>query len=308
MNLEDKVLRAMLCMTRQCWEQGIAAQALLEKKEEELLELFVDDMLLRQSSDGRLCNVENTPAVTDCSFCIPAVWEIGKRTGNQRALKACGENREFFLEKAERTPDGVLYHMAGSSDIWADSAAFLPYTLALLGKPEEGTAQMYGICDRLYRKEKGLYSHKWNEEKQGFIRDALWGIGNGWILTGLLRLYLEVREEKLLSMFGQLLAAMVDCLDETYLLHDVLDEKDSFYETESSEMLAYAIYRGVREKIVDAALVKTADCIEQAVRKKVNDRGQVLDASSSPDFVRPGTSVECQAHFLMMEEAKRSLK
>ena len=67
---QEKVLRAMLCMTRQCWEQGMAAQCLSELGREEELSLVVYDMVRRQSSDGRLCNIENTPAVTDSAFCI----------------------------------------------------------------------------------------------------------------------------------------------------------------------------------------------------------------------------------------------
>lgn len=74
----ERVKNAMLCMTRQCWEQGIAAQAFWEMGNYDELELVVHDMMLRQSSDGRLCNVENTPAVTDSAFCIPAGEECPK--------------------------------------------------------------------------------------------------------------------------------------------------------------------------------------------------------------------------------------
>ena len=88
----QKVLQAALCMTRQCWEQGMLSYALLECGTEmkELLEMIVYDMVLRQSSDGRLCNVEDTPAVTDSAFCIPAVLAVGERTGNEEYVRAAG--------------------------------------------------------------------------------------------------------------------------------------------------------------------------------------------------------------------------
>lgn len=302
---DNKILWAMLCMTRQCWEQGIAAQALIENEEWELAGLLVDDMILRQGSDGRLCNIENTRAVTDSAFCIPAAYEVGKYIGSERILKACEKNKRFLLEEAPRAADGTLYHIKGASDIWADSAAFLPYALALLGEKEKGVKQMYGICKRLYRKEKGLYAHKWNEEKNEFARDCLWSTGNAWILTGLLRLYLEVHEDKLLDMFRELTDNMCGKLDINYFLHDIIDDEDSFADSGSSAMLAYAIYRGIKENMLDGSYGKTADRIAESVRGKINRRGQVLCACSSPTFDRPGTSVECQAHVLMMEAAAK---
>ena len=83
--IEIKIKNAMLCMTRQCWEQGIAAEALLETEDFDSLGIVVYDMVLRQSEDGRLCNVENTPAVTDSSFCIPPVFLYGKMVKNTHA-------------------------------------------------------------------------------------------------------------------------------------------------------------------------------------------------------------------------------
>lgn len=38
--IEIKIKNAMLCMTRQCWEQGIAAEALLETEDFDSLELW----------------------------------------------------------------------------------------------------------------------------------------------------------------------------------------------------------------------------------------------------------------------------
>ena len=52
---EEAVLRAALCMTRQCWEQGMLSYALMMCGQHEMLELVVHDMVLRQSADGRLC-------------------------------------------------------------------------------------------------------------------------------------------------------------------------------------------------------------------------------------------------------------
>lgn len=312
--LEKRVRKAMLCMTRQCWEQGVMAQALWETGREEETALTVYDMVLRQSADGRLGNVENTPAVTDSAFCVPAVWREAEKTGNEKYRQAVEKNIAFFLQDARRAEDGTLYHMIDATDIWADSAAFLPWALALTGHVKEGIAQMDGICRRLYDKESGLYFHMWNEGRQEYTRKVRWGVGSGWILTGLMRLYREVKAkepeeaERLHQRLHRLLEKMVECVGEENLLHDILDDKDSFCESESSAMLAYVIYSLAGGESLPPAYLERADRIRQALRERVTPEGLVTWASSSPDFVRPGTAVECQAHFLMMEGAREKLK
>ena len=105
MDKKEKVIQATLCMTRQCWEQGVLGQALMEAGKEELWELTARDMVVRQSEDGRLCNVENTLAVTDSSFCIPAVYLLGQRKGKEKYKKQRKRICNFFYigQKEART-------------------------------------------------------------------------------------------------------------------------------------------------------------------------------------------------------------
>lgn len=314
--ISEKVLQAMMCMTRQCWEAGVAAQALLEIGEYELLELMVYDMVLRQSSDGRLCNVENTPAVTDSSFCIPATLAVAEKlrsAGLENAVKyekAADRNIQFLLNDAEHAEDGTLYHMIHTEEVWADSAAYLPYALALAGYYRESFMQMKGITRRLYDEKSGLYFHMWDDYKNDYLRALPWGIGNGWILTGLLRTMSvwssekQYKEEKetMKRWFDELLVNLLECENENHGFYDVLDDRETFEESETAAMVAYTIYRGVREGYVDEKYLLRADAIREALLKKVTKEGLVMDAASSPAFDRPGTAVECQAHVLMMEK------
>ncbi len=48
-----RVTRAMLCMQRASWEQGVAAQALLELDEQGLVVLLAGEAVLRRVPDGR---------------------------------------------------------------------------------------------------------------------------------------------------------------------------------------------------------------------------------------------------------------
>ena len=317
---EEAVLRAALCMTRQCWEQGMLSYALLMCGLQDMLELVVHDMVLRQSADGRLCNVEDTPAVTDSAFCIPAVLSEGKRTGREEWVRAAHKNAEFLLYDAERTTDGILYHMRGTTQVWADSAAFLPYALVITGHPKEGYLQMKGILDRLYLEKSGLYAHI-RDGKTGKYPDGnAWSVGNGWILTGLLRtrraLPDEMKEERkdLETRFKALLLQILKFQCHNGGFHDIIDGPESFMESESTAMIACAIYGGIIDGILepDKALLEKAEKMREYIRQHILEDGRVTGASSSPFFDRPGTAVECQAHVMMLNrlyrdaEAKKS--
>ena len=309
-----KVQDAMMCMTRQCWEQGILAQALLETGQQEMLERVIHDMIVRQSGDGRLCNVENTPAVTDSAFCIPAVLLTGRKMNNSAYIEAAKKNVRFLMEEAEHGKDGTLFHMIHTQEVWADSAAFLPYSLALAGHYREAFVQIEGICSRLYSEEKGLYLHMWDDKTQTYIRPLAWGVGNGWILSGLLRTLLvwdhayEQEEKQMKDRFYQLLDGMLAVETNEHGFHDILDDPETFQESETAAMVAYVIYRAVREKLLSPAYVNRADAIRDALYKKIDEMGFVRDAAGSPSFDRPGTAVECQAHVLMMEQAYKQIR
>lgn len=313
-DLWEKILRAMLCMTRQCWEQGIVAQCLLETGREEELALVVHDIVQRQSADGRLCNVENAPAVTDSAFCIPAVLDYAEKTGNKTYLEAVEKNIQFLLKGAERAEDGMVYHMIHTKEVWADSAAYMPYALAKAGHMQAAITQMDGIRHRLYDKKTGLYFHIWDDETSGYKRHLLWGIGNGWILTGLMRLYLAMpdssgkEKERIHGHMLTLLDTMLSYETKEHTFHDVLDVLETFTESETAAMTAYTIYRGIKEGILDRRYKKRADQISEALYERVAETGLICQASGSPDFIHAGTSVECQAHLLMMQHWKEELE
>lgn len=301
-------------MTRQCWEQGIVAQCLTEIGKEKELALLIHDIVQRQSADGRLCNVENAPAVTDSAFCIPAVIDYAGKTENKEYQEAAEKNIRFLLQDAERAEDGTLYHMIHTKEVWADSAAYMPYALAKAGHAQAALTQMNGICRRLYDEKTGLYFHIWDDETAGYIRPFLWGIGNGWILTGFMRLYLAMPEscaeekERIHSLMLTLLDTMLSYETGEHTFHDILDRPDTFTESETGAMVAYTIYRGAAEGMLDKQYVKRADQICAALCKRVSGTGLICKAAGSPDFVHAGTSVECQAHFLMMHYWKEKLE
>ena len=77
----QKVKNALLAMQRYSWEQGVAAQSLLESGDTELMMLFAKDAVGRQLADGRLGVMGNFTAVTDPAAVGEALLLTAKMTG-----------------------------------------------------------------------------------------------------------------------------------------------------------------------------------------------------------------------------------
>ena len=309
----DQVRLAMLCMTRQCWEQGVAAQALLELGDMDAMGLMARDCVVRQNADGRLCDVENTPASVDPAFCVEAVLAAGRRMGDQAMIDAAMRNVDYLLRRAPSTPDGARYHMLGGTEVWADGLAAGPHTLMLAGYVEEGLAYYEAVKRRLCDPATGLYHHIWHEVDRSYSRPCYWGVGNGWALVGLMRMARilldagDARAAAIAGDFAALADAMLPFQGADGLFHDVLDDAGTFLESEVTEMFAYGIYRMVAMGLLDGRYLGCADRARRAVTQRVGDDGVLRGCSGSPTFDREGTSVEGQAHFIMMEVAARAL-
>ena len=309
----EKVKFAMLCMARQCWEQGTAAQAMLECGDIPALLLLARDCVVRQRPDGRLCDVENTPASVDPACCVGPVLAAGKILNDESYAEAAGRNVDYLRHAAPRAEDGALYHMLGDEEIWADGLAMAPHVLISAGYADEGYNYYRAIRRRLLDPETGLFRHKWHEGQRRFSRPCFWGVGNGWALVGLMRITKALTEagdpraEEVAGDYRALVDAMRPLQAENGLFHDVLDDESTFFESETTEMFAYTLYRMVSWGRVDAARLEDADRARAAVNRRLTSDGLLLGSSGSPLFETEGTSVEAQAHWIMMETAARAL-
>jgi len=309
----ERVKRAMLSMARQCWEQGVAAQAMLECGDMEMMRLMARDCVVRQNADGRLCDVENTPAIVDPAVCVEPVLAAGRQLNDQGMIDAAMRNVTYLLDEAPSTPDGARYHILGDEEVWADGMAMGPHVLMLAGHPDAGMDYYRAIERRLRDPITGLYRHKWHEGKQIFTRGLYWGVGNGWALVGLMRMARAMldrddpRSDAVSADFRALVDAMIPYQAENGLFHDVLDDVKTFYESETAEMFAYSIYNMVSWRKLDDRYLEYADLARRTVTERVDADGIIRGCSGSPTFEQEGTSVEGQAHFIMMEAAAQRL-
>jgi hypothetical protein len=104
---------------------------------------------------------------------------------------------------------------------------------------------------------------------------------------------------------AQIARALVDCLLEykrsDWLFHNVIDDPASFVEVNLSQMLAYAIYRGLVAGWLPSEYEKHARSLRQAVSGKVDRFGLVQGVCGSPCFDRPGVAAEGQSFYLLLD-------
>ena len=305
-DLIRKVETAMLCNARQCWEHGIAAWAVAELGHTDLLLPMCHDMVIRQNRDGRLCDVENTPATTDPAICVMPVLRAAQITGDAFYRRAAEQNIAYLLSGAPRSEKGVLYHLMGGREIWADSAAMTPVVLAHAGHAEFAILQMDEICHCLYDPSTGLYSHIYDEATGTLKAPERWAGGNGWIAVGLAWLIPELQgseRERMLARYCALADAMDRFRMPSGLFHVNVDDPDSFADCEGAAMLAYSAMKLKAQGIRHPSVLREAKLalpLMDELERHVDGLGFIQDCSGSPSFNESGTSTEMQAFFLLL--------
>jgi rhamnogalacturonyl hydrolase YesR len=309
----EMVKRALLAMQRRAWEQGTASQALLELGEAELVVLMARDAVVNQLKDGRLgVNEGNFPVCDPCANGEPVLF-AAKRTGDPFFQRAADRMLEFVLHKAPRNRDGIIYHNMNENQVWVDAIYMLPPYLAVAGQPAEAFKQVAGYRRILQDPAKMLYSHIWDDDLQEFRRKALWATGNGWAMAGMTRLVrtfpasMAAEKAQLASWIRELVEAALPYRRPDGLFHDVLDEPNTFVETNFAQMLAYTLYRGVAGGWLPGAYRETADSLRSAAISKIDAYGLVQGVCGAPRFEKAGTSTEGQSFFLLMESGRRDL-
>ncbi len=311
--LVDKVKMAMLTMQRATWEQGVAMQALLELGETDLVILMAKDAVLRQSKDGRLAMLGEEFALSDAASPGEAVFWAAKQTGDPFLERGYEKLLDYVLHKAPRTKEGIIYHFTNLPQIWSDIIYMLPPFLAAAGQYEEAIKQIDGARDCLWNPDKKLLSHMWDCEKKVFVRKDCWGVGNGWSAAGMTRVIralpgsMNAERTKLTGYVREIIDGCLAHMRDDGLYHNIVDDPQSFIETNLAQMLAYSIYRGISGGWLEERYKIQADKMRGAAQKKVDDLGLVQGVCGSPEFDHPGTATEGQGFFILMEVAHREL-
>ena len=305
--LPEKVKMAMLAMQRASWEQGTAIQAAVETNDLLLLHLLVTEALLRQTPDGRTCMLGSNNNVTDPIAAGPGIVKCYELTGLQKYKDAADKLYEYSKNKAPRNSEGTLYHLDNRKELWSDSIYMLPPFLAAYKDYDECMNQIRGYRKVLFYPDKKLYAHRWSDDTNKFINAKCWGGGNGWAMASFAIIYelltddLTDYKDEIALYLQELTEGLIPHLRTDGLFHDIVDDPNSFIETNLSQMSAFGIYKGIRLGALDVKYRTYADKMKAGAISKIDSFGYVQDACGSPSFNKPGTSTEAQAFFLMME-------
>lgn len=114
-------------------------------------------------------------------------------------------------------------------------------------------------------------------------------------------------KQGLIERTRALLDAAIRHQREDGAFHDVLDDPSTFREVNFAQMLAYTVYRGVKEGWLSAELLSFAEKARAAALAEVDAYGLVRNVCGTPFFDRPGVAPEGQAFHILMEEAREKL-
>jgi unsaturated rhamnogalacturonyl hydrolase len=313
----QKVKSAMLCIQRFQWEQGCASQAIYESEglTEEVLRLC-EATVLRSAEDGRLGIMENNEAVSDTAAIGETLIEAAAFTQSSHLKQAVDRLYEYLKLRAPRTEEGVLYHFDSGwaqEQLWVDAYYMVPPFLCKFGDVGEAMKQIKGLRSYLYNEDKQLLFHIWDDKNKCFGRKVFWGVGNGWAIAGMTRVIAMLKDEYqgekeyLVSYVRKLIDGCLKYQHTDGFFSDVLDCPSSFTETNVGQMLAYAIYRGVKAGYLEEGYLIYADKSRAAAHAVVDEYGFVRGVCGMPNFDSPGVATEGQAFFLLMEAAARDL-
>ncbi len=308
----EKAKAALLAMQRHSWEQGVAAEAFFEIGDSETGILLAREAVHRQSADGRLALTQSNDSL-DPGVNGGPVLRAYALTGEEGFQKAAQRMADYFLLRAPRRADGVLYHTQKGAWTLLDGIYHLAPFLAQAGHPTEAFGQIAGYHQIHFLPHKQLYAQQWDEERQAFGRADCWGGAHGWMAGALARTLpllpasMSAEQRLLAGWLAELLDGVLPHLRPDGLFHDVLDDPNTFVETTAALMLAYAAFRGVQGGWLDGKYLPPARQMHAAVLAKVDDHGLVHDACGAPTFDFPGFSAEAQAFLILAEAAARDL-
>ncbi len=309
----ELVKKAMLSMQRASWEQGVAMQSLLEWGDESNVILMAYETVLRQTTDGRLSVLYTDNGVTDPASNGEAVLFAAEKTGDPDLKLAASKMLDYLINKAPKSPEGIIFHTLNAPEIWIDSMYMAPPFLSIAGEPEMAVKQIEGIRKFLWNDKAKLYSHRWQYEQQSFINEKFWGVGNGWALAGIARVIKSLPENmnkernKLITCITEHLDSILKYLRPDGYFHNVVDDPASFVETNLGQMVVYTIYSGINGGWLNKKYQSIAETIRNAVLKKIDKFGYVQDVCGAPWFNSPGRATEGQAFFILMEAARKKL-
>ena len=307
-NKLQSVKQALLTMMRHPWEQGTAANAFIESGDTHIALLMAHEAVARQHRDGRLASAGNDFNITDPCACGESVLFSYQHTGDSRYREAA-ERMLHYIDHAAGSKQGVQYHNTREPMIAADCMYMVPPFCAAMGQHEQAVHQAKLRFALLWNEKKQVMNHQWDDQNDRLWRDKRWGAASGWTIAALPKVMhalpqsMSVQRQELGGLLEKLVQGMLRYQRADGLFHDLLDEPESFVETNAAQMTAYGLYRSVLWGFLSPRYIPYADAMREAANTKVDALGFVRGVAAAPSFSSSGVSPEGQAFYILMEAA-----
>ncbi|CAL1703960.1 unnamed protein product [Somion occarium] len=261
---------------------------------------FVHDAIVRQADDGRLAVALNGDGTSDPGAADPTcigetlyylLRKFPTEVDFNRLISAVERMLDYVLKTCPRAvveqivnrnpsqDDLLLSHRIDALQIWSDTVYMLPPFLAAAAvyytqhpNPQYDppsllrmAIQQVILAATALQSSDGEWSHIYDLTERKFQRKGFWGVGNGWVCGGIIRIFRtlvssllpgneQLKDILLNTEVADRLKRCYDLLTHTLkaclhhirpdgLFHDVLDDPSSFVETNLSQQLSYSLYR-----------------------------------------------------------------
>ena len=229
------------------------------------------------------------PRALDDAGSVCAAMIKASRAGIAANLRPMIDNFIAFITRKEfRLADGTLArNRPQPNTLWLDDLYMSVPALAQMGKLtgepryyDDAAKQVLQFSRRMFNREQGLFMHGWVQAME-VHPEFRWARANGWALMTLVEL-LEVlpQDHPDRAAIVDLLRAHVRGLTARQsgsgFWHQLLDRDDSYLETSSTAIYAFAMARAINRGWIDPVAYGPAAVLAwNAVTTKVNAQGQV---------------------------------
>ena len=307
----QKVKEALMSIQRRSWEQSECMQAMLELRHYETLFTFAREISYIKLDDGRttITTEWEKRTVTDPCACGEALMVAAQLTGDRLIRETYEGLLDYTLHRAERNPEGILYHLNDTPEFWVDSIYMMPPFLAAAGYYEEAVKQCNGYWDALYDPDIKMLNWIWHDEKKEFTRTHHRSICTGYAAVGLVKVAASLPEsmkaakDDLMEKGRIVIDSICKYIDDNGVCHDTLDNPESIIGINAVSMVAGAIYRALAAGYLDADYLAVAEKLRASLHDKVDPYGFLFGVCGVPDNNKTGISSNGQSFFLMMEAA-----
>ena len=110
-------------------------------------------------------------------------------------------------------------------------------------------------------------------------------------------------KEELAALDTGLIEAVSAYIRPDGMVHDVLDNPDTFTEVNLPQMFAYTVYRGMGAGWLNEKYLDQAGLCLSTARAHIDDYGFIQNVCGAPDFNKAGMAPEGQAFYLLLETA-----